>query len=100
MLLRCESVATASGSPSASKLGIPVGTRRSTKPIEPRWRNALTRNRPRPGIPYVKSHSWSAAKVSARGAGDHRGRHPLGVGGLDGVERCLAQPSVDPQARA
>ena len=51
-------------------------------------------------MPYMKSHSLSAAKALGPAARDHRGGEPLGVGRLDGVERAFAQPAVDAQARA
>ena len=37
------------GRPRSSIDSAPSWTRRSTSPTEPRWRNALTRNRPTPG---------------------------------------------------
>ena len=51
-------------------------------------------------MPYMKSHSLVGGERLGAAAGDDRGRDPLGVGRLDGVERGFAQAPVDPQARA
>ena len=51
-------------------------------------------------MPYMKSASDDVLNSSAQARRHHRGQRALGVGGLDGVERRLAEPSVDPQARA
>ncbi len=49
--------------------GCPGRTRRRTRPTHPRWRKALTRKRPRPAMPYMKSHSLVAWNRSARPCG-------------------------------
>ena len=88
---------TPGGSPSASKPGGDASTRRITSPTQPRWRNALTRNRPRPGAEYTKSASRPSRKRSAAARRHDRQRDPLGLVGLDEVERGLAEHAVDPE---
>ena len=55
---------TISGRPSSSTDLITTGIARMTIETEPRWRNALTRKRPRPSTAYEKSTSFSDANSS------------------------------------
>ena len=73
-------------------VGMPGGTRRSTSPTKPRWRKALTRNRPSPAIAYVKLASWSTQELVCTARRHDRRGDALGVGRLDRLERRLAQP--------
>ena len=50
---------TTSGSPSSSTDLMTTGMARMTIETDPRWRNALTRKRPRPSTAYEKSTSFS-----------------------------------------
>ena len=60
----CASLATPSGRPRRSKLGISLGTKRKANEMEPRWRKPLTRKRPIPSARYDVSRSPDSRNCS------------------------------------
>ena len=96
---RCSSARrrTIGGSPSSSIDGMPGSTRRSTSPTEPRWRNTLTRNRPRPASGVGEVGLVVVEELVGPGLGHERERDALGVGRRD-LARC-SQGSRWPSTR-
>ena len=50
-------------------------------------------------MPYMKSVSFAVSNSLRTRLGHDRERTPFDLSRFDGIERCLAEPAVDSQAR-